>query len=152
MENQIVIFQLSNEYFGLNIAIVESIIKMQPITVIPHAPLFIKGVINLRGKVLPVIDLRKRFNMPPIESNKDSRIVVVALEGNEVGMMVDGVSEVLTIDEEEVEPAPCMVTSVDSSFIIGIAKIEGRLVMLLDLGKVFTAQEKPEFYEIPAMV
>jgi len=152
METQIVIFQLNHEYFGVNIASVESIIKMLPITAIPHAPDFIKGIINLRGKILPVVDLHKRFSLPVIEENRDGRIVVAAIDEKEVGMMVDGVSEVLTINDEDVEPAPCMVTSIDSSFIVGIAKIDKQLVMLLDLDKVFSSQEKSEVRGLPAVV
>jgi purine-binding chemotaxis protein CheW len=142
MENQIVVFELSSEFYGVNIAAVESIIKMQPITQMPHAPNFVEGVTNLRGKVLPVIDLRKRFGLAPQEADKDSRIIVISVDRTEVGMIVDGVSEVLTVPEEAVEAAPAITTTVDSSFITGIAKLDNRLVILLDLGRIISAQEQ----------
>jgi purine-binding chemotaxis protein CheW len=142
MEKQIVVFELGSEFFGMDIATVESIIKMQAITRMPHAPSFVEGLINLRGKVLPVIDLRKRFGMPSKEADKNNRIIVINLSGTEVGMVVDGVSEVLTISDEMVEPAPKIATTVESEFITGIAKLDERLVILLDLGQVLSAQEQ----------
>lgn len=148
MEKQIVVFELSSEHFGVDIARVESIIKMQPITQMPHAPGFVEGVTNLRGKVLPVIDLRKRFGLPHQEADKNSRIIVVSVDQTEVGMIVDGVSEVLTIPEGAVEAAPAITATVDSSFITGIAKLDQRLVILLDLGKVLSAQEQETLVEV----
>lgn len=147
MENQIVVFELGSEYFGVNIASVQSIIKLQPITQLPHAPGFVEGVTNLRGNVLPVIDLRKRFGLSLQEADKHTRIMVVSVDQTEVGMIVDGVSEVLTVPEQAVEPTPSITTTVDSTFIAGIAKLgtsEGnyRLVILLDLGKIFSLQEQ----------
>jgi purine-binding chemotaxis protein CheW len=151
MENQIVIFELSAEYFGVDIAAVQSIIKIQPITRLPHTPEFVEGVTNLRGKVLPVIDLRKRFGVTARELDKNSRIIVVSFEQNEVGMIVDEVSEVVTVPAGSVEAAPSIVTTVDSTFIKGIAKLETsggssqqqeRLVILLDLAQVLSAKEQ----------
>jgi purine-binding chemotaxis protein CheW len=157
MENQIVIFELGSEFFGADIAKVESIIKIQPITQLPHAPSFVEGVTNLRGKVLPVIDLRKRFGLPAQEYDKNSRIIVVSVDQIEVGMIVDEVSEVLTVPEGAVEAAPAIATTVDSSFIKGIAKLgvngssaqqAERLVILLDLAQVLSMQEQ---VQIPAL-
>jgi purine-binding chemotaxis protein CheW len=142
MDNQIVVFELNAEQYGVNIAVVESIIKMQPITQMPHAPAFVEGVTNLRGKVLPVIDLHKRFNLPPRPADKNSRIIVFGVNGTGVGMIVDGVSEVLTIDEDTVEPAPAITTTLESQFITGIAKLDGRLVILLDLNQVLSSREE----------
>jgi purine-binding chemotaxis protein CheW len=142
MENQIVIFALDSEFFGADIASVESIIKIQPITQLPHAPTFVEGVTNLRGKVLPVIDLRKRFGLPAQETDKNGRIIVVNVNETEVGMIVDEVSEVLTIPEGAVESAPSIATTVNSSFINGIAKLDERLVILLDLTQVLSAKEQ----------
>lgn len=154
MDRQVVIFELADEQYGVDIAAVESIIKMQPITKVPHAPVFVEGITNLRGKVLPVIDLRKRLGLVCQEATKDSRIVVVSLDGIEVGMTVDGVSEVLSIQDEAIEPPPAMVTTVDASFITGIAKLNGqeeedRLVILLDLGRVLSVQDKEELSSLP---
>jgi len=95
MENQIVVFELGSEQFGVSIASVESIIKMQAITKMPQAPSFVEGVTNLRGKVLPVIDLRLRFGLTRQEATRNSRIIVISVNKTEIGMIVDGVSEVL---------------------------------------------------------
>ncbi len=142
MEQQLVVFDLANEHYGVDIAAVESIIKMQAITVVPHAPSFVEGVTNLRGKVLPVIDLRKRFSLPAADHNKDTRIIVVNVGKTTTGMIVDAVTEVLRVPEDTIEPPPPMVTTVDSTFIIGIAKIADKLVILLDLTKVLSLEEQ----------
>jgi purine-binding chemotaxis protein CheW len=152
MEQQLVIFELGEENFGVDIAVVESIIKMQALTKVPHAPGFVEGVTNLRGTVLPVIDLRKRFGMETQAASKETRIVVINMDGIKVGMVVDSVSEVLTIEEKAVEPTPPMVSTVDSAFIVGIAKLEGRLVILLDLARVLSTTEKSRLEALPAPV
>ncbi len=138
MEQQLVIFDLGGEHYGLDISTVEGIIKMQPITKMPQAPAYVEGVTNLRGMVVPVVDLRKRFGLPSQNSTKDARIVVVFMGKAKVGMMVDGVSEVLRIPEEAIEATPPMVTSVDTAFIKGIAKLEDGLVTLLNLDKILS--------------
>ena len=142
MEKQLVVFELANELFGVDIGAVESIIKMQAITRVPQSPEFVEGVINLRGKVLPVIDLRLRFGLPAVEVTKSNRIMVVSMDGSEVGMIVDGVSEVLSISDSDVEPTPAMTSTVNSTFIVGIAKIDTRLVILLDLKKILSLEER----------
>jgi purine-binding chemotaxis protein CheW len=149
MEHQLVVFDLANEQYGVDIAAVEGIIKMQAITVVPRAPEFVEGVTNLRGKVLPVIDLRKRFGLPRGETSKDMRIVVVEMGGATVGIVVDGVSEVLRVNAEAIEPPSPIVTTVDSAFIRGIAKVSERLVILLDLGKVLSFQEQHTISALP---
>lgn len=142
MEQQLVVFDLSNEHYGLDIATVEGIIKIQAITRMPQAPDFVEGVSNLRGSVVPVIDLRRRFGLASQEPTKDTRIVVVYMGSKKVGMIVDGVSEVLRIPDDSIEPPPPMVTSVNTAFIKGIAKLENRLVTLLDLNKVLSLEEQ----------
>jgi len=144
VENQLVVFSLANEHYGVKISAVESIIKLQSINSVPHAPDFVKGVTNLRGTVLPVIDLRKRFDLPAQEATQDTRIVVVEVNGEMMGVMVDAVSEVLRVIEEDVEPPPSLVLTADSTFITGIAKVDERLVILLDLGRVLSSQERVE--------
>ncbi|GAB4424473.1 MAG: chemotaxis protein CheW [Anaerolineae bacterium] len=148
MENQLVIFHLAKEYYGVDIAAVESIIKMQAITGIPQAPPFVEGVINLRGAVLPVIDLRNRFGLAQTPPTKDTRIVVVEMGGTTVGMIVDAVNEVLRVPSEDIEPPSPMVTTLDSAFITGIAKVADRLIILLDLGKVLSLDEHAELAEL----
>jgi len=141
MEHQLVVFELEKEFYGLDIASVESIIKMQAITIVPHAPTYIVGVTNLRGNVLPVVDLRKRFGLSEGKKTADSRIVVAHLKDIKVGMVVDAVSEVLRINDEAIEPPPPMVTTVDSAFIQSIAKLDDKLVIMLDLSKVLSIKE-----------
>ena len=141
MEYQLVVFELANEQYGLDIASVESIIKMQPITRMPQTPDFIEGVSNLRGYVLPVIDLRKRFGLTAVENTKNTRIVVVYMGEAHVGMIVDGVSQVLRISGEAVEPPPSMISTANAAFIKGIAKIDDQLVILMDLEKVLSLEE-----------
>jgi purine-binding chemotaxis protein CheW len=142
MEKQLVIFELADEDYGIEIAVVESIIKMQEITRMPKSPVYVEGVINLRGAVLPVIDLAKRFGIVPRENNRETRIVIVNIDHIKIGMIVSAVSEVLTIDDSVIEPAPAIVTSVNSAFISGIARIDSRLVILLDLNQVLSREEK----------
>ncbi len=149
MENQLVVFDLANEHYGVDIAAVESIIKMQAITVVPRAPAFVEGVTNLRGSVLPVIDLRKRFGLAHSHDNAECLIVVVEMSGAAVGLVVDGVSEVLSVTPDEIEPPSPIVTTVDSAFIRGIAKADERLVILLDLGKVLSQSERASLQRAP---
>ncbi len=141
MERQLVVFSLANEHYGVDIGTVEGIVNMLPITAVPDAPEFIDGVTNLRGEVLPVMDLRKRFGLQVREATKETRIVVVEMEGSKVGMVVDSVSEVLRVDEEAIEPPSPVMTSVDSAFITGIAKIDDRLVILVNLAKLLSTGE-----------
>lgn len=142
MEHQLVIMKLGNEHYGVDIANVESIIKMQEITALPRAPEFVEGVINLRGTIIPIIDMRKRFDMPLVEATRDTRIVVVEIRNLTVGMVVDAVNEVLRVADEDIEPPSQLVTTVDSAFIIGIAKVADRLIILLDLSKVLSGNEQ----------
>jgi len=144
MEQQLVVFDLANEHYGVDIGAVESIIKMQAITAVPRAPSFVEGVTNLRGTVLPVIDLRQRFGLQAEEETKETRIVVVEMGGATVGMVVDGVSEVLQVAEEAIEPPSPIVMTIDSTFITGIAKVDERLIILLDLGKVLSSEERAD--------
>jgi purine-binding chemotaxis protein CheW len=144
MEQQLVVFELANEHYGVEISSVESIIKMQEITRIPHSPAFVEGITNLRGLVLPVIDLRKRFSLEAQEISRDSRIMVVALGAVKVGMIVDAVSEVLRVPSESIEPPPSMTTTSRANFITGIAKLNDILVILLDMSKILTGDEQVE--------
>ncbi len=142
MENQYVIFKLGDEHYGVNIVAVESIIKVQEITKMPHVPSFVEGITNLRGAVIPVIDLRKRFGLPQGEETKDTRIVVVEMGNITAGMVVDAVTEVVHVAAENIEPPSPMVSTVDTAFITGIAKVDQRLIILLDLREVLTVDER----------
>lgn len=147
-EHQYVIFHLSKETFGIDIAKVWEIITLQAITKVPHTASFIEGIINLRGKVIPVLDLRRRFGLPSVEENRSMRIVVIEIEGNTLGMIVDGVSEVLRINSEIVEATPPAISNVDSDYLEGVAKLEDRLIILLNLDKVLTHHEKQALEEL----
>jgi purine-binding chemotaxis protein CheW len=148
MENQLVVFNLANEHYGVDIAAVDGIVEMKQITAVPQAPSFVEGITNLRGEVLPVVDLRKRFGLPLEEATKETRIVNVEMNGTKVGMIVDAVSEVLRVAEEDIEPPSPIITTVDSAFIIGIAKVDERLIILLDLAKVLSSDERADLVEM----
>jgi purine-binding chemotaxis protein CheW len=140
-ELQLVTFGLGVEEFAVDILAVQEINRMMTLTRVPSSPAEVEGVINLRGKIIPVIDLRKRFGLPANEHSEQSRIVVVEVHGRVIGFIVDRVSEVLRINSKIVEPAPPMACSVDSDFIAGVGKLEDRLLILLDLQKLFNKNE-----------
>ena len=141
---QVVSFKLGSEEYGVDIAQVQEINRMVAVTHVPRAPQFMEGVINLRGQLIPIIDLRARFGMPREEHTKNTRIVVTEIGTKRVGMVVDSVSEVLRLDVGQIEPAPEMITGVDTEYIRGVGKIEDRLIILLDLAKIITGSEKRE--------
>ena len=149
-EMQLVVFELGDESYGVDISRVQDINRMQEITEIPHAPESVVGVINLRGRVIPVIDLRKRFGLPEAVHTKDTRIVVVHLEGNLIGVIVDAVSQVLRIPADIVEPPSPVLAGVDSRYLRGIAKLDDRLVILLDLDFVLSRREQEAISEVLA--
>lgn len=141
---QVVSFKLGSEEYGVDIAQVQEINRMVAITHVPRAPQFMEGVINLRGQLIPIIDLRSRFGMPRVEHSKSTRIVVTEIGAKRVGMVVDSVSEVLRLAVDQIEPAPEMITGVDTEYIRGVGKIEERLIILLDLGRIISTAEKRE--------
>lgn len=142
-ERQLVVFDLAGEVYGVNIGTVREIIRMQDITHVPNAPDYVEGVINLRSRIIPIVDLRKRFGVTTNEITPESRIVVVDIAGEDIGMMVDAVREVLRISEGSIEAASSIVTTSDSYYIQGIANLGERLLILLDLDKVFSLDERP---------
>jgi len=150
-ERQLVVFDLVPEAYGVDIGTVREIIRVQEITHVPNAPDFVEGVINLRGKVIPVVDLRKRFGIAPVDQTNDSRIVVVDIAGEDIGVMVDGVTEVLRIAEDTVETASSIITTADSYYILGIAKLGERLIILLDLEKTLSQREKAAVSKVRAV-
>ena len=141
-ERQLVVFQLGAEFYGVDIARVHEIIRLQSITRVPRAPAFVEGVINLRGKVIPVVDLRRRFGLESSEHTRASRIVVVEIGDQVVGVIVDGVSEVLRVTGASVEPPSPVVAGIESEYIHGIAKLDDRLVILLDLDRVLALADR----------
>ena len=163
MKEQLVVFELNKESYGVNVNQVQSIIPMQEIVTVPNAPTFIEGVVNLRGAVIPVIDLRTRFNLSlAAEVNAESNgkqgkrkqvIVIIELDDLLVGLIVDKVTEVTRIDEENIEPPSPLLAGVDTAYLRGIGKFEkeveageetkeGKLIILLDLNRVFSLDEQ----------
>lgn len=139
---QFVSFVVAGEEFGVNILTVQEIIRPVDITRVPHAPDFVKGVINLRGRILPVIDLRTRFGFPAQERTVDMRIVVVEIGGRTVGFMADAVQEVLRVDVSSIESAPELAMGIDADYLRGVAKLDERLLILLDLERLLSADEE----------
>lgn len=139
---QLVSFKIGNEEFGIDILNVQEIIKTVQITKVPNSPEFVEGIINLRGKVIPVMDLRVRLNLERKAQDKDTRIIVVEINSKTVGFIVDEVNEVLRIPKSITEPPPEMVTSVNSEYITAVGKLEDRLITLIDLQKVLSTDEK----------
>jgi purine-binding chemotaxis protein CheW len=145
---QLVSFKLREEEFGVNILQVQEIIRMQEITNVPNAPDFVEGVINLRGRVIPIVDLRKRFGLEAKEHSKATRIIVVMIDQVTVGLIVDEVSEVLRIPEDTVEPPPPIVAGIEADYIKGVGKLEDRLLILLDLNKILSQEERSSLQNV----
>ena len=133
---QLVTFRIGTEEFGFNIFQVKEINKMMDVTQIPNSLGAVKGVVNLRGSVIPVVSLREKLNFSEIEDTTKTRIIVVEYQSKNIGFVVDEVNEVLRIETSIIEQAPEMTTNVDSNFINGVAKLENRLLILLDLDKI----------------
>jgi purine-binding chemotaxis protein CheW len=138
-------FQLGGEIYGLEILKVQEIIGMMPVTHVPRVPAYMRGVINLRGRVIPVIELRRKFGIDPVEDTARTCIVVVQVShGNDavtMSLLVDEVREVVDVAAAQVEPPPSFGTALDTSFIMGMGKIADRVVMLLDVDKVLSTAE-----------
>ncbi|HHV81477.1 TPA: chemotaxis protein CheW [bacterium] len=142
-ERQLVVFSLLNENYGIDIYKVQEIIQYRDITYVPKAPPFVKGVINLRGRIIPVIDLKERFGLPEKEVTPDTRIIVVEISSQTIGLIVDSVTEVLRIPNTNIEPPP-PVTTIEADFIEGVGKLDERLIIILDIDRILTKEEKRE--------
>jgi purine-binding chemotaxis protein CheW len=144
-EGKYLTFILANEEYGIGILKIKEIIGMMPITSVPRTPEFIKGVINLRGKVIPVMDLRLRFGMPVLDYTERTCIIVVEIDGQtgtvQIGIVVDAVSEVLNIRAEDIEATPSFGTRLNTDFILGMAKMNGGIKILLDIDRVLSSAE-----------
>jgi len=139
---QLVTFSIGEEEFGVNILQVQEIIRTMEITNVPRAPEFVEGVINLRGKVIPIVDMRRRFGLESKEHDKYTRIIVIEIDMIIVGFVVDAVSEVLRIPANSVQPPPPVVAGMDSDYIDGVGKLDDRLLILLDLDSLLDNEEK----------
>ncbi len=152
LEGKYLTFALGNEEYGVGILKVREIIGIMEITSVPHTPTYIKGVINLRGRVIPVLELRVKFEMEPLEYTDRTCIIVVEIDGPsgqiQVGMLVDSVSEVLHIVSEEIEPPPAFGTTKNLEYIMGIGKIKGQVKILLDVDHVIGSGALEELEKI----
>lgn len=147
---QLVTFEVGPEQFGVDILSVQEINRMMPITRVPQSPPCLEGVINLRGRIIPVVDLRARFKFSASTKSEDSRIVVVEVKGRVLGFIVDKVNEVLRVDQSVVDVAPPLAVGIDADYIRAVAKLEDRLVILLDLARLFADDAVPEAQPVAA--
>jgi len=129
-------FRVGRENFGVPIGSVHEIVRMMDATSVPDSPEYIEGVINLRGKIIPIVDLRKRFGEPAIANNKKNRILVAEIQGRLVGLLVDAASEVIKIPPEQIEPPPNVFEEGELNYVTGVGKLNGRLIILIDLSKI----------------
>ena len=138
---QIVGFRIGRETFGLPISLVHEIVRPPEITSVPHAPEYVEGVMNLRGRIVPVIDLRRRLGGAATEHSRQNRVLVVDVESRAVGLIVDSASEVLKISDAQIEPPPNVLTDAATSYVTGVAKYQGRLIILVDLKQILQSGE-----------
>lgn len=144
LSNEYVIFKLNGEHYGIDIKNVENIEKLIPITRVPYAEKYVEGVVNLRGVIIPVVDLRKRFEIEAREMDDESRIIIVNISELKVGMIVDTSSEVLKLEREDIDAAPSIRGNSGTDYIKEIGKNDGRIIMLIDLHKVLGIEETTE--------
>lgn len=140
--SQIVSFRLANEEYGLDIMRVQEIILMGQITRMPEVPDFMCGLINLRGHVIPIVDLRRRFDLPAGDADEHTRIIVVNVSGQTIGMVVDAVHEVLRINADQIEPPPSSIAGIDHTYINGLVKFDEKLLILLSIENILSQEEK----------
>lgn len=147
---QIVGLRIGRETYGVPISLVREIVRVPEITAVPNAQKYVEGVINLRGKIISVVDLRKRFGQTDVQPDKKNRIVVVELENRTVGLIVNAASEVLKIPPSDIEPPSSVFLSGESDYVTGVGKLNSRLVILLDLKKVLNGSELHRLDEVTA--
>jgi purine-binding chemotaxis protein CheW len=134
-------FVLGAEEYGLEILKVQEIRGYDVVTQIANTPSFIKGVVNLRGKIVPIVDLRIRFNLGKVEYNEFTVVIILNLNGRVVGIVVDGVSDVMALKEEQIRDVPSLVTSIDTKYIVGLATVEHQMLILVDIEQLMSSQE-----------
>jgi purine-binding chemotaxis protein CheW len=144
-DHQVVGFRVGEETYGVRIGAVREIVRVPEITIVPNAPEVIEGVINLRGKIIPVMDLRKRFGTATVQPDKKNRILVVELDGKLLGVIVSSASEVLKIPPSEIEAPGSVFAEGESSYVTGVGKLKGRLIILLDIARLL---RQPEFKKL----
>ncbi len=147
-EKQYVIFKLCGEEYGVEISNVQEITEYTQATKVPNVPDFIEGIINLRGNITPIISLKKRFNLEENEMSENNRIIIINLKDKHIGFIVDDASQVITMDEKQIENPPDILTGIDRQYITGIGKVEEKIIIMLDLEKILTEEEKQEIKEM----
>lgn len=140
-EMKLVAFSLNGKEYAIDVKNVVSIEKMMTITRVPHVPPYVKGVINLRGVITPILDLRIRFDMEPVEYNQNTRIIIVTWENKEVGFIVDEANDVINIQEKNIEPQPDVVGNIQQNYITGVVKVADRLLIILKLETILKEYE-----------
>ncbi len=146
--DQMISFAISEEDYGVDIQTVKEVIRHREITRLPKAPPFVKGVINLRGDVIPIVDLRERFGMEQQEYTDMTRVMVVEVGGRSIGMVVDSVSHVLRIEQDQIEPPPPCVGKISEEYIRGVGKVAEKLIVLLNIDKILSEDEKTELDKV----
>jgi purine-binding chemotaxis protein CheW len=140
-KDQMVTFRIGRELFGVPIKTVQEIVRVPEITLVPEMPSFVEGVINLRGKIVSIVDVNRRLKIGESPRTRSSRILIVDVEKKVVGLLVDAVTEILRLPPDSIEPAPEIVTSIGTEYIMGVGKLPGKLIILLDLPKILKPEE-----------
>jgi purine-binding chemotaxis protein CheW len=138
---QLVGFKTGSEYFGVPIGKVKEIVRVPEITAVPDTPDFLNGVINLRGRIIPVIELNKRLCATGTDRKKSNRILVLELEGSIVGLLVDSASEILKVSEDSIEPPPGLISAIGAEYVTGVGKLKDKLIVLLDVARLLSPEE-----------
>lgn len=148
-ENQYVVFKLGKEEYGIDIMNVKEIGSYKETVKVPNTPKFIDGIINYRGKVIPIINLKKRFNLENTGINADTRVIIINLNEKQIGFVVDEASQTVRLNDNEIDPAPDIISNIDRKYIIGVGKLsEERLLIIIDLEKVLNDSEKSEIEQM----
>ncbi|MBP1931516.1 purine-binding chemotaxis protein CheW [Ammoniphilus resinae] len=150
-EKKIIVFRLLDQEYGVELKYVKSIERLESVTKVPRTPKFVKGVINLRGIVTPIIDLKERLGLPQAELTEESRVIIVELDGLEAGFIVDSANDVLDIPLQSIEPAPNVFQGVRFEFLEGIAKLDQRLLVLLNFNKVLNLEEMDQLSKVEGL-
>jgi purine-binding chemotaxis protein CheW len=147
-ENQFVVFRLGQEKYGVDILNVSTISEYLEITRVPDAPHYVQGMINLRGDIIPVISLKRRFNIPETEVSDETRIIIYTIDGVDIGFLVDEASQVLRVDDKDIEPTPAILRGADREYISGVGKYEGQIIILLDFSKILSDTERAQIVDM----
>ncbi|MBN2795360.1 MAG: chemotaxis protein CheW [Clostridia bacterium] len=147
-ENQFVVFKLGEEKYGVDILNVSTISEYLEITRVPDAPKYVQGMINLRGDIIPVINLKKRFNIPETNVSDETRIIIYSIDGVAIGFLVDEASQVIRVDEKDIEPTPAILRGADREYISGVGKYNGQIIILLDFSKILSEAERAEIKKL----